>query len=258
LENFVDSKSRGELAGQVALVTGGVRRIGRAIALTLAREGAAIAVNAKSSRDEADDTVREIEALGGTARVFMGDVTDEAAVARMTDEIARDLGPVEILINNAAVRRDGELAAMSFADWRLVLAVVLDGAFLCSRAVVPGMVAKRHGTIINIGGVTGHTGAFGRAHVSTAKAGLVGLTKALAVEFGGSGITVNCVVPGKIGGPRSPGSGKGGAIPGGGHPLVGREGDPQDIAAIVKLLCGSDGRYITGQTIHVTGGIYLP
>ena len=120
------------------------------------------------------------------------------------------------------------------------------------------MVAKRHGTIINIGGVTGHTGAFGRAHVSTAKAGLVGLTKALAVEFGASGITVNCVVPGKIGGPRSAGSGKGGAIPGGGHALVGREGEPEEVAAAVNLLCGPGGRYITGQTIHVSGGIYLP
>ena len=252
------TSTQGELAGQVALVTGGVRRIGRAIALTLAREGAAIAVNAKSSRDEAEATVREIEALGGTARAVMGDVTDEAAVARMTAEVARDLGPVDILINNAAVRRDGELATMSYADWRLVLAVVLDGAFLMSRAVIAGMVAKCHGTIINIGGVTGHTGAFGRAHVSTAKAGLVGLTKALAVEFGASGITVNCVVPGKIGGPRSAGSGKGGAIPGGGHALVGREGEPEEVAAAVKLLCGPGGRYITGQTIHVSGGIYLP
>jgi 3-oxoacyl-[acyl-carrier protein] reductase len=252
------TEKHGELAGQVALVTGGVRRIGRAIALTLAREGAAIAVNAKSSRDEADDTVREIEALGGTARAIMGDVTDEAEVARMAAEIARELGPVDILINNAAVRRDGVFTTMSFADWRLVMGVVLDGAFLCSRAVIPGMVAKGHGTIVNIGGLTGHTGAFGRAHVSAAKAGLVGLTKALAVEFGPNDITVNCVVPGKIGGPRSASSGKGGAIPGGGHPLVPREGDPEDVAAAVKLLCSSGGRFITGQTIHVSGGIYLP
>jgi 3-oxoacyl-[acyl-carrier protein] reductase len=251
------SISEGELAGQVALVTGGARRIGRSIALTLAREGAAIAVNAKSSRDEAAETVQEIEALGGAARVIMGDVTDEAEVARMVKEIAATLGPVDILINNAAVRRDDAFTAMSFADWRLVMAVVLDGAFLMSRAVIPGMRAKGRGAIVNIGGLTGHTGAHGRAHVSAAKAGLVGLTKALAVEFGSSGITVNCVAPGRIGGARSASSGKGGAIPGGGHPLVGREGDPQDIAATVKLLCSSSGRYITGQTIHVNGGIYL-
>jgi 3-oxoacyl-[acyl-carrier protein] reductase len=252
------STSQGDLIGQVALVTGGVRRIGRSIALTLAREGAAIAVNAKSSRDEAAETVQEIEALGGTARVFMGDVTDEAEVARMVKEIGAKLGPVDILINNAAVRRDDAFTAMSFADWRLVMAVVLDGAFLCSRAVIPGMLAKGHGTIVNIGGLTAHTGASGRAHVSAAKAGLVGLTKALAVEFGSSGVTVNCVAPGRIGGPRSASSGKGGVIPGGGRPLVGREGEPEDIAAAVKLLCSPGGRYITGQTIHVNGGIYLP
>jgi 3-oxoacyl-[acyl-carrier protein] reductase len=252
------TKQQGELAGQVALVTGGVRRIGRAIALALAGEGAAIAVNAKSSRDEADATVREIEAAGGRARVLMGDVTDESAVARMVAETTSALGPVDILINNAAVRRDSEFATMSLADWRLVMAVVLDGAFLMSRAVIPGMVAKGHGTIVNIGGVTGHTGAFGRAHVSAAKAGLVGFTKALAVEFGGSGITVNCVVPGKIAGPRSASAGKGGAIPGGGHPLVGREGAPEEVAAMVQLLCGPRGRYITGQAIHLSGGIYLP
>lgn len=250
--------SQRELAGQVALVTGGVRRIGRAIALTLAHEGAAIAVNAKSSRDEAAETVREIEALGSAARVIMGDVSDEAEVARMVKEIAGTLGPVDILVNNAAVRRDDVFTAMSFADWRGVLAVVLDGAFLTSRAVIPGMLAKGNGAIINIGGLTAHTGAFGRAHVSAAKAGLVGLTKALAVEFGSSGITVNCVAPGRIGGPRSANAGKGGVIPGGGHPLVGREGEPQDIAAAVKLLCSPAGRYITGQTIHVNGGIYLP
>ncbi len=173
-------------------------------------------------------------------------------------EIAATLGPVDILINNAAVRRDDAFTAMSFKDWRLVMAVVLDGAFLMSRAVIPGMLAKSRGTIVNIGGLTAHTGASGRAHVSAAKAGLVGLTKALAVEFGASGITVNCVAPGRIGGPRSATAGKGGVIPGGGNPLVGREGDPQDIAAAVKLLCSPGGRYITGQTIHVNGGIYLP
>lgn len=252
------STSQGELIGQVALVTGGVRRIGRAIALTLARDGAVIAVNAKSSRDEAAATVREIEALGGTARVIMGDVTNEADVTRMMKEIGDTLGPVDILINNAAIRRDDAFTTMSYADWRAVMAVVLDGAFLCSRAVVPGMVAKRHGTIVNIGGLTAHTGASDRAHVCAAKAGLVGFTKALAVEFGNSGITVNCVAPGHIGGRRSASSGRGGVIPGGGHPLVGREGEPEDIAGTVKLLCSPGGRYITGQTIHVNGGIYLP
>jgi 3-oxoacyl-[acyl-carrier protein] reductase len=252
------TSQKGELAGQVALVTGGVRKIGRAIALVLAREGAAVAVNAKSSRGEADGVVREIAALGGTACTMMADVTDEAEVARMAAAIARELGPIDILINNAAIRREEAFAEMSFAGWRAIMAVVLDGAFLTSRAVIPGMLAKGRGTIVNIGGVTGHTGASGRAHVVAAKAGLVGLTKALAVEFGARGITVNCVVPGKIAGPRAASAGTSGAIPGGGHPLVGREGEPEDVAAAVKLLCSPGGRYITGQTIHVSGGIYLP
>lgn len=249
---------QGALAGQVALVTGGVRKIGRAIALALAGEGAAVAVNAKTSRDEAEVTVAEIVARGGVARAIMADVTDEAEVARMVAEIGRDLGGVDILVNNAAIRRDGAFTTVSLAEWHAVMAVVLDGAFLTSRAVIPGMVAKGRGTIINIGGVTAHTGAVGRAHVSTAKAGIVGLTKALAAEFGGNGITVNCVAPGRIAGPRSADSGRGGTIPGGGHPLLGREGKPEEVAAAVLLLCAPGGRYITGQTIHVNGGIYLP
>jgi len=254
----VTMNGTGELAGQVALVTGGARRIGRAIALALAHQGATIVVNAKTSREEAEDTVREIKALGGTARAMLADVTDEAAVAGMVGAVDRDLGGVDILINNAAIRREETFTDISLAEWHAIMAVVLDGAFLCSRAVIPGMLAKGSGSIVNIGGVTAHVGATRRAHVLAAKAGLVGFTKALAVEYGHAGITVNCVVPGRIGGARSATSGPGGAIPGGGHPLVGREGLPEDVAAAVALLCGPGGRYITGQAIHVSGGIYLP
>ena len=252
------TSQKGELAGQVALVTGGARRIGRAIALALAHQGATIVVNAKTSREEAEDTVREIKALGGTARAMLADVTDEVAVAGMVGAVDRDLGGVDILINNAAIRREETFTDISLAEWHAIMAVVLDGAFLCSRAVIPGMLAKGRGSIVNIGGVTAHVGATRRAHVLAAKAGLVGFTKALAVEYGHAGITVNCVVPGRIGGARSATSGPGGAIPGGGHPLVGREGLPEDVAAAVALLCGPGGRYITGQSIHVSGGIYLP
>ena len=178
----------GELAGQVALVTGGARRIGRAIALALAHQGATIVVNAKTSREEAEDTVREIKALGGTARAMLADVTDEAAVAGMVGAVDRDLGGVDILINNAAIRREETFTDISLAEWHAIMAVVLDGAFLCSRAVIPGMLAKGSGSIVNIGGVTAHVGATRRAHVLAAKAGLVGFTKALAVEYGHAGI----------------------------------------------------------------------
>ncbi len=248
----------GELKGKVALVTGGVRRIGRATALALAAEGAAVVINARSSLDEAKDAAAEVAKTGVKSKAILADVTDEASVNAMMAEIVRDFGRLDILINNAGIRKDAGLVEMTLADWRAVMAVVLDGAFLCARAAIPHMIKAGGGTIINIGGMTAHTGAAGRAHVSTAKAGLVGLTKALAVEFADKGITVNCVAPGKIGGKRSATSGKGGQIPGGGHPLVGREGTFEEVAQMIRTLCVPTGKFITGQTIHVSGGLYLP
>jgi 3-oxoacyl-[acyl-carrier protein] reductase len=248
----------GALAGKVALVTGGVRRIGRAIALALADEGASIVISARSSLDEAKDAAAEVAKKGVKSKAILADVTDEGQVASMMAEIVKEFGRLDILINNAGIRKDSPLTEMTLADWRAVMAVVLDGAFLCSRAAVPAMIEAGGGTIINIGGMTAHTGASGRAHVSTAKAGLVGLTKALAVEFAPQGITVNCVAPGKIGGKRSATAGKGGQIPGGGHPLVGREGTFEEVAQMVRTLCVPTGKFITGQTIHVSGGLYLP
>ncbi len=248
----------GELKGKVALVTGGVRRIGRATALALAAEGAAVVINARSSLDEAKDAAAEVAKTGVKSKAILADVTDEASVNAMMAEIVRDFGRLDILINTAGIRKDAGLVEMTLADWRAVMAVVLDGAFLCARAAIPHMIKAGGGTIINIGGMTAHTGAAGRAHVSTAKAGLVGLTKALAVEFADKGITVNCVAPGKIGGKRSATSGKGGQIPGGGHPLVGREGTFEEVAQMIRTLCVPTGKFITGQTIHVSGGLYLP
>jgi 3-oxoacyl-[acyl-carrier protein] reductase len=248
----------GLLQGQVAIVTGGVRRIGKAIALALAREGAAVVVNARSSREEAEETAREIEALGSRAMVQIADVTDEDAVARMISAVIEAFGRIDILVNNAAIRREAPFTEMTLRDWREILGIVLDGAFLVSRAVLPHMVQAGSGRIVNIGGVSAHTGAYERAHVAAAKAGLVGLTRALAVEFAERGITVNCVVPGKIGGKRSATSGHGGALPGGGHPLVGREGRPEEVAEAVRMLCLPTGAFITGQSIHVSGGLYMP
>ncbi|MFL5458193.1 MAG: SDR family oxidoreductase [Myxococcales bacterium] len=248
----------GLLQGHVAIVTGGVRRIGKAIGLALAREGAAVVVNARSSREEAEETAREIEALGGRAMVQIADVTDEDAVARMISAVIEAFGRIDILVNNAAIRREAPFTEMTLRDWREILGIVLDGAFLMSRAVLPHMVQAGSGRIVNIGGVSAHTGAYERAHVAAAKAGLVGLTRALAVEFAERGITVNCVVPGKIGGKRSATSGHGGALPGGGHPLVGREGRPEEVAEAVRMLCLPTGAFITGQSIHVSGGLYMP
>lgn len=242
------------LNDRVAIVTGGVRRIGRATALALAREGAAVVINARSSRAEADKVAQEVAAMGGRALVHLADVTDEAAVARMAEETVARFGRIDILVNNAAVRGEVGTLEMTLKQWRDITAVVLEGAFLCSRAVLPHMIRNRHGRIINIGGVSTHLGAPGRSHVAAAKLGLVGFTKALASEFAAQGVTVNCVVPGRIGGERSSTSGRG--I--GGHPPVGREGAPDDVANMIRFLCLPQADYITGQTMHVNGGMFMP
>jgi 3-oxoacyl-[acyl-carrier protein] reductase len=242
------------LRGQVALVTGSVRRIGKATALALAHDGAAVVVNARSSRAEADAVAAEIDRAGGRALVHLADVTDESAVERMTEAAVAAFGRLDIVVNNAANRGDDPFLDMSLTQWRNITSVILDGAFLCSRAALPHMVANGYGRIVNIGGVSAHLGAARRAHVGTAKAGLIGLTRALAAEFAGNGVTVNCVVPGRIGGERSATSGHGIS-----HPtLVGREGTPGEVAEVVRTLCGPAGGFITGQTIHVSGGLFMP
>lgn len=248
--------STSDLTSRVAIVTGAGRNIGRAIAVALAQAGAAVAVNGRADRDAVDATVRAIEDGGGKALGVMADVTDEAAVARMVDTVAGRFGAVDILVNNAAGRPERSLEEMSLADWRAVLGVILDGAFLTVRAALPLLKRSGNGAIVNIGGVSGHVGTRHRAHVVTAKAGLVGLTKALAHDLAEHGITANCVAPGLIDTARDPAA----RLP---HhhsvskTLTGRLGTPQEIAAAVRYLAGPDARYITGQTLHVNGGVYL-
>ncbi len=246
--------SEKSLTGQVAIVTGSVRRIGKAIAVALAKDGATIVVHALRSKDEAEATAAEIRAAGGKALVHLADVADEAAVAAMVTRVIGETGRIDILINNAAIRGEAHFTDMSLAQWQNVTRTILDGAFLCSRAVLPNMQKRKYGRIINIGGISAHLGTAGRAHVVTAKTGLVGLTRALASEFAADGITVNCIVPGRIGGERSHTSGKGIA----GMPPVGREGLPEDVADIVHNLCRPQASYMTGQTIHVSGGMFMP
>jgi 3-oxoacyl-[acyl-carrier protein] reductase len=254
----MENAGGGELEGRVALVTGAVRRIGRAIALALAGDGAAVVINTRRSRAEADAVAAEIEAQGGRALIHLADITEEAAVQAMVDAALARFGGLDILINNAADRQQTPLTEISLAEWRRITGIIVDGAFLCARACLPHVVAGGGGTVINIGGVSAHTGAHDRAHVITAKAALVGLTKAIAVEFADRGVTANCVVPGKIGGARSRTSGETPAMAGGAAPIVGRDGTPEEVAAVVRQLCLPASRYITGQTIHVSGGMYLP
>ena len=245
-----------ELSGRVALVTGAGRNIGRAMAKSLAAGGAAIVVNVRSNKAEAEQVVREIERDGGKAIAAITDVGDEQAVFAMVADAARQLGRIDYLINNAALRGERTFEEMSFTEWRTVLGVVLDGAFHCAKACLPHLKQSGAGAIVNIGGLSAHTGSKHRAHVTTAKLGLVGFTRGLAHDLAGDHVTVNLVAPGTVDTPRDPA-----AVKPAHHlthnMLMGRRGAPDEVATMVRFLCGPGARYITGQTIHVNGGAYF-
>jgi 3-oxoacyl-[acyl-carrier protein] reductase len=249
-----------ELIGRVALVTGAGRNIGAAIARDLAAAGAAVIVNARSNAAEAEAVAAAIRAGGGRAAIALGDVADPAAAAAMVRVATDTFGRLDILVNNAAIRREIPFAEMDFAAWRDVLGVCLDGAFHVTKAAHDALRASGQGAVINIGGLTGHTGAPHRAHVVTAKAGLAGFTRALAHDLAGDGITVNLVAPGMIDTARGPGGSATPHAPGhraGRKTLVGREGTSEEVASAVRFLAGPAARYVTGQSIHVNGGAYL-
>jgi 3-oxoacyl-[acyl-carrier protein] reductase len=245
-----------ELSGKVAIVTGAGRNIGRAIALALAEAGASILVNARSNRAQAEAVAREVEARGGKALVHIGDVADQTAVAAMVDAAAKHFDRLDILVNNAALRREKPFAEMDYAEWREILDVTLDGAFHCTKACLAALKKSGAGTIVNIGGLSAHTGSKNRAHVVTAKAGIIGFTRALAYDLAEDGITVNCVVPGLIGTPR-PKDKPEPAHHATHQTITGQRGKPEDIAAAVRFLCGPGARYVNGQAIHANGGAYL-
>jgi 3-oxoacyl-[acyl-carrier protein] reductase len=253
-----DSASRRELYGKVALVTGGARNIGRAIACALAAGGAEVMVNALQAHADVEETVRGIEAAGAHGASHIADITDPEAARALVDATVARFGRLDILVNSASIRPERPFGEMSFAEWRNVLAVILDGAFLCTHACVPHLARTGNGSIVNIGGESGHRGAAGRAHVVAAKAGLAGLTKALALDLAPQRVTVNCVVPGRIDTVRATPAHAGQHVRRPAVPPIGRLGRPEEVAAMVRMLCGPDARYITGQSIHVNGGAYLP
>lgn len=245
------------LSGRVAIVTGSARNIGRATTLMLAREGAAIMVHAKSDREGVDETVALLKAAGAKAAGHLADLSTESGAEGLVAATLAALGPVDILVNNAAVRRNTPITELTFAEWRDVMGSSLDCAFLMTRNSVPHMIKGRWGRIVNLGGISMFRGMPGRAHVSAAKAGMVGMTRSLATELGPHGITVNVVAPGMIdtvrgaaAGARPPASATSG-IP------VGRAGTPEEIAHIVTMLCRPEAAYTTGQTIQVNGGVHF-
>jgi 3-oxoacyl-[acyl-carrier protein] reductase len=249
---MADSK---ELTGKVAVVTGAGRNIGRAIAIALAQAGAAVVINVRSNKAEADSVVREIETAGGKAVAVLGDVGDEKTSAALADAALKYFGRIDFLINNAALRRERPIDQMSYAEWREVMNVILDGTFRCVHACLPAM-KKNGGSIINIGGMSAHIGSKDRAHVITAKSALIGFSRALAHDLAANKITANCVVPGAIATTR-PASSQNPAHHLTHGTITGERGKPEDVAAMVRYLCGPGGRYVTGQTIHVSGGAYL-
>jgi len=240
-----------ELAGKVALVTGGARNIGRAIVRALSAGGAAVAINTRASREDADQLSQEINSGGGKAAAYIADIADGAAVKKMVDAAISHFGRVDILVLNASVRTERAFTELTYEEWRLPLSITLDGAYFCTQSCLPSMIKSGGGSIVTLGGMSALSGAKKRVHGSVAKHGLVGMTRALAREVAEHGVRVNCVAPGHTNtvraNQRSERSGTN-LIP------LGRQGEPEEIASTVRFLCGPGASYITGQTIHVNGG----
>jgi 3-oxoacyl-[acyl-carrier protein] reductase len=240
-----------ELAGKVALVTGASRNIGRSIALALAAGGAAVAVNARTSRTDADKVAQEIRGAGGQAEVFMADIVDAKAVNAMVEGIVKRFGRLDILVLNASVRKETPFIDMSFEEWKSLTAVTLDGSFHCAKACLPHMIKAGGGAIVTIGGMTALSGAKRRVHGSVGKFGLYGMTRALAKELGEHQIRVNCVAPGQMNTARAADRS---ARPDPTNVPLGRRVEPEEIADAVRFLCGPGSKMISGQLIYVDGG----
>src|SRR5919109_360095 len=246
-----------ELAGQVAVVTGGSRGIGRAIAYVLAAMQAQVIINYAANQAAAEETRQHIEATGGEAAVCRFDVADAQRTAQAFEAILDDRGRIDILVNNAGMARDTLLLRMKEEDWQQVLQVNLTGMYHCSKAAIRPMIRQRSGRIINITSIIGIIGNPGQVNYAAAKAGAIGLTKALAREVASRGITVNAVAPGFIETEMTRGlSGETKAellrqIP------LGRWGMPQDVANCVGFLVSARASYITGQVIQVNGGLSM-
>ena len=245
----------GKLEGKVALVTGSGRNIGRATVLKLAAEGAHVVVNARTNQAEADAVAQEVRARGVKAIAVVADVARKDQVDAMVAKAMSEFGRVDILVNNAAIRPHKPFTEVTVQDWEAVRGVVLDGAIYCTRAVIESMVRNKYGRIVFFTGEGAFMGGSGRAAVSAAKMGLVGLARGLASEFAAQNIRVNVVSPGSIDTSRANPEWYHGRTPGAAGIPLGRQGTVDEIAATCLFLVTDDGGFITGQTIHANGGV---
>lgn len=241
-----------EFAGKVALVTGAARNIGRAIALALASGGAKVAICTRADMDQAQAVVKEVKALGTDAAAFSADLGNPDQTRKMVEAAIAHFGRLDILVLNAAIREHDAFENITYEDWRRVLATDLDSVFVATSAALPALKKSGDGVIITFAGVTALLGAKGRPHVAAAKHGIVGLTKALAQDLSEYGIRVNCVSPGQIDTSRKAGTERPSRLT---EIPLGRKGTSFEIAGMVRQLCGPAGAYMTGQCLHINGGL---
>ncbi|BBO76418.1 beta-ketoacyl-ACP reductase [Desulfosarcina widdelii] len=246
-----------EATQRVVVVTGGSRGIGRAICVALSAPGTRVYFNYSNNSEAAEETARCIEAAGGKAASHQVDVASESAVTDHLSTVLKEAGRIDVLVNNAGITRDGLLVRMKAADWDAVMDVNLKGAFNCMKAAAKAMMKQRYGRIVNISSVVGASGNPGQANYVAAKAGIIGLSKAVARELASRNITVNVVAPGYVDtdmtGDLSD-KAKDAMIA---QIPMGRIGTPEEIAGAVAFLVSPAADYITGQVIHVNGGMYM-
>ena len=242
---------------KVAIVTGAAKNIGRATCESLSKLGFNVLVHANSDKDGALETLNIVKKNGVNADIMIGDLNIKETSKQLVSEASK-LGEVSVLVNNASQREFNKFDDMTFDQWRFVMSINIDTLFHTCKAVIPEMKKNNWGRIVNLGGLSAHISAIGRAHVITSKSAVIGFSRALAMEYAESGITINTVVPGLIDTVRGASAGRSLVHPSHSNPPIGRKGYPVEVATMISNLCGPNSDFITGQTIHVNGGSYFP